>query len=228
MYDTLVTHLNGDVTDVCAVVAHEIGHAKLHHNYMMLLQASFQIFITFFTYGLCSSDPALVTDFGYEGACTYLKVQTFLTLYNSAVSPVLGPLNSAFTRALEFSVCPRPPAPSPCRAAPPPLASPYSHSHRVHTTFTPHSHVALPCRPSASREFSHSHRVHTTFTPHSHVALPCRSSTSRESAVPHPLPPWLPARDPRLLPPSPAAVDAWRRPIATPSASATGRICATR
>ena len=200
MYDTLVTHLNGDVTDVCAVVAHEIGHAKLHHNYMMLLQASFQIFITFFTYGLCSSDPALVTDFGYEGACTYLKVQTFLTLYNSAVSPVLGPLNSAFTRALEFSVCPRPPAPSPCRAAPPPLASPYSHSHRGHTTFTPHSHVALPCR----------------------------SSTSRESAVPHPLPPWLPARDPRLLPPSPAAVDAWRRPIATPSASATGRICATR
>ena len=158
VYDTLVTHLNGDVTDVCAVVAHEIGHAKLHHNYMMLLQASFQIFITFFTYGLCSSDPALVTDFGYEGACTYLKVQTFLTLYNSAVSPVLGPLNSAFTRALEFSVCA--PGPRP---------------------------VPLPCRPSASRgslpTFTpRSHHIHTTFT--RRLAVPVLHLSRVRSAPP--------------------------------------------
>ena len=156
MYDTLVTHLNGDVTDVCAVVAHEIGHAKLHHNYMMLLQASFQIFITFFTYGLCSSDPALVTDFGYEGACTYLKVQTFLTLYNSAVSPVLGPLNSAFTRALEFSVSPRPPSR--------PLAVPPLRLSRV-LTFTPRSH-----------------HIHTTFT--RRLAVPVLHLSRVRSAPP--------------------------------------------
>ena len=36
IYDTLITHLDGDVEDICAVVAHEIGHAQLHHNYALL------------------------------------------------------------------------------------------------------------------------------------------------------------------------------------------------
>ena len=104
VYDTLVTHLDGNVEDICAVVAHEIGHAKLHHNYMQLCFVTLQLFATFFTYGMCAEDPNLVGDFGFKGApCAYLRLHAFFLLYNSAVSPILGPLMNAFTRALEFS-----------------------------------------------------------------------------------------------------------------------------
>ena len=59
IYDTLLTHLEGKVDDICAVVAHEIGHASMHHNYMLLGHAALQIFVTFFAYGLCAADAAL-------------------------------------------------------------------------------------------------------------------------------------------------------------------------
>ncbi len=39
----------------------------------------------------------------YDEPCTYLKLQAFFLLYNEALSPVLGPVLSAFTRSLEFA-----------------------------------------------------------------------------------------------------------------------------
>ena len=83
----------GQIPDICAVVAHEIGHSKLHHNYMMLAQAVVQLGMTFFTYGVCAEVPTLVSDFGFDDTCTFLKLNTFFLLYNSALSPILGPLN---------------------------------------------------------------------------------------------------------------------------------------
>ena len=102
IYDTLITHLDGDVNQICAVVAHEIGHSKLHHNWMQLVIVTFTLFTTFFTYGLCRTLPNLVTDFGFDAPCTYLYLHCFFLLYNSAVSPLMGPLMNAFTRQLEF------------------------------------------------------------------------------------------------------------------------------
>jgi len=103
VYDTLLKHLEHRTNDISAVVAHEIGHAVLQHNYLLLAHVAVQIFMTFFTFGLCTSDPNLVTDFGYDAPCTFLKLQAFFLLYNGALSPVLGPLLSAFTRSLEFA-----------------------------------------------------------------------------------------------------------------------------
>jgi STE24 endopeptidase len=93
IFDTLLTHLSGETDDICAIVGHEIGHSIMHHNYMMLAQATLQLFLTFFTYGLVAEVPTLVSDFGFEGTCTFLKLNTFFLLYNSALSPILGPLN---------------------------------------------------------------------------------------------------------------------------------------
>jgi len=101
IYDTLLTHLEGDVDKVCAVVAHEIGHAAMHHNYAMLGVACAQIFVMFRTFALCS-DARMVTDFGYDAPCAYLTLQTFFTLY-SLVMPVFSIALNAFTRQLEYA-----------------------------------------------------------------------------------------------------------------------------
>ena len=103
IYDTLVTHLKDEVPPICSVVAHEIGHAVLHHNWYLLALATFQLFATFFTFGLCRTEPHLVTDFGFDTPCTYLYLHCFFLLYNSAVSPILEPLLNGFTRQLEFA-----------------------------------------------------------------------------------------------------------------------------
>jgi len=103
VYDTLLTHLNSDVRLICAVIAHEIGHAKMHHLWMQLALGTFQLFTTFFTFGFCRSVPDLVTDFGFDVPCTYLYLHCFFLLYSSALMPVLTPLMSAFTRQLEFA-----------------------------------------------------------------------------------------------------------------------------
>jgi STE24 endopeptidase len=57
----------------------------------------------FFTFGFCQSDPRLATDFGYDAPCTFLTLQTFLTLYSSLVSPFFSIALNAFTRQLEFA-----------------------------------------------------------------------------------------------------------------------------
>jgi len=103
IYDTLLNHLDHDIQEVKSVVAHEIGHAVLHHNYMQLAIITTQLFATFFTYGLCQTNKYLVTDFGFDSPCTYLTLHAFFLLYNSAVSPLMGPLMNGFTRSLEFA-----------------------------------------------------------------------------------------------------------------------------
>lgn len=101
IYDTLVTHLDGDVAKICAVVAHEIGHAQMYHNYALLGATCAQIFVMFRTFALCT-DPRMVTDFGYDAPCAYLTLQTFFTLY-SLVMPVFGIALNALTRQLEYA-----------------------------------------------------------------------------------------------------------------------------
>lgn len=103
VYDTLITHLDGQVDDVCAVVAHEIGHSKLQHNYALLGVACAQIFVLFYTLGFFTSDPSLVTDFGYDASCTYLTLAMFMMCYTAVVQPAFSVLFNAVTRQLEFA-----------------------------------------------------------------------------------------------------------------------------
>ena len=102
-YPILPTQSYPHEQEVKSVVAHEIGHAVLHHNYMQLAIITTQLFATFFTYGLCQTNKYLVTDFGFDSPCTYLTLHAFFLLYNSAVSPLMGPLMNGFTRSLEFA-----------------------------------------------------------------------------------------------------------------------------
>jgi len=113
IYDTLLTHLDaagGDdkirpeaVDAVCAVVAHEIGHAALHHNWVLLGVMGAQFLVLFCTFGLCQSDTRMVLDFGYDEVCTYLAIVVFFQLYNQAILPPFTMLLNMLTRQLEYA-----------------------------------------------------------------------------------------------------------------------------
>ncbi len=98
VYDTLIKHLDSDVERICSVIGHEIGHSVLYHNWASLGIATFQLFATFFTFGLCRTVPELVRDFGFDQPCTYLYLHCFFLLYSSALMPILEPLMNGFTR----------------------------------------------------------------------------------------------------------------------------------
>jgi hypothetical protein len=60
------------VDAVCAVVAHEIGHAALQHNWVLLGVMAVQFLGLFGTFRLCMSDPRMVLDFGYDEVRVHL------------------------------------------------------------------------------------------------------------------------------------------------------------
>ena len=111
VYDTLLDNLKGSVADVTAVLAHEVGHAKMRHNYISLLLVMINLFMTFFTYGYTQSEArTLVSQFGYEvpedetaAPPTFLTLNLFFMVFSAIVTPAFEILLNVVTRQLEFA-----------------------------------------------------------------------------------------------------------------------------
>ena len=105
------TDLADSVADVTAVLAHEVGHAKLSHNYISLALVLVNLFMTFFTYGYTQSEGrTLVSQFGYElpadplqPPATFLTLNLFFMVFSAVVTPLFEVLLNVVTRQLEFA-----------------------------------------------------------------------------------------------------------------------------
>ena len=105
------TDLGDSVADVTAVLAHEVGHAKLMHNYVSLVLVLTNLFMTFFTYGYTQSESrTLVAQFGYELSAdpreppaTFLTLNLFFMVFSAIVTPIFEVLLNVVTRQLEFA-----------------------------------------------------------------------------------------------------------------------------
>ena len=116
IYDTLLTDLGNSVPDVTAVLAHEVGHAKLGHNYISLVLVLLNLFMTFFTYGYMQSEGrSLAAQFGYalpadpsseeQGVpgSVFLTLNLFFMVFSAIVSPPFELMMNVVTRQLEFA-----------------------------------------------------------------------------------------------------------------------------
>ena len=68
IYDTLVKDFDSDLSRVKAVVGHEIGHAKLNHNWALLGATMLQFGVMFCTFGHFQGNDAIVASFGFRAA----------------------------------------------------------------------------------------------------------------------------------------------------------------
>ena len=99
LYDTLVE--KHSVTELVAILAHEIGHYKKKHIVVGTAMTIVQLGVLFGILSLFISEPALFNAFGVETVSAYAGLVFFSLLY-SPISFLLGIAQNAWSRRNEF------------------------------------------------------------------------------------------------------------------------------
>jgi len=100
LYDTLSDDLS--VSQIVAVLAHEIGHNKMKHNVFVLIAGIFHTGLMLFFFSLLSDNQNLAVALGTEKVSFHLTLLAFILVY-SPVSLVLSIIMNYFSRKHEFA-----------------------------------------------------------------------------------------------------------------------------
>ncbi|KAG0316090.1 CAAX prenyl protease 1 [Dissophora globulifera] len=100
LFDTLLEHSNND--EICAVLAHELGHWACNHTVKMLIFGQVQIFAIFYLFSQFINNKDMYTSFGFMDATpTLIGFLLFNFLY-SPVESVIGFITNMISRRYEF------------------------------------------------------------------------------------------------------------------------------
>ncbi|KAF9177960.1 hypothetical protein BGZ51_007587 [Haplosporangium sp. Z 767] len=100
LFDTLLEHSNND--EICAVLAHELGHWACNHTLKMLAFGQVQIFVIFYLFSQFIHNKAMYISFGFMDATpTLIGFLLFQFLY-SPVESVIGFITNMISRRYEF------------------------------------------------------------------------------------------------------------------------------
>ena len=101
LYDTLIQKLS--VEEIVAVLAHEIGHYKKKHTYMMLGASVLQMGFILYLFGLFVSEPAFTEalDIAYSPEKSYASFYVFSILF-TPISFLIGLIVNAISRKNEY------------------------------------------------------------------------------------------------------------------------------
>lgn len=99
LFDTLVNEMN--VSQIVAVLAHEIGHYKKKHVLMMIVFSLIQIGLMFFILGFFVNQPVLSKAIGANRHSIHIALIVFALLY-SPLSFIFGIFANILSRKNEF------------------------------------------------------------------------------------------------------------------------------
>ncbi|KAI9356545.1 peptidase family M48-domain-containing protein [Zopfochytrium polystomum] len=99
LYDTLLEHSNHE--EICAVLAHELGHWKKSHIYKMLGVSQFQIFVMFYLFSHFIKSKPLYEAFGFSDTPIIVGLILFSFLYQPADS-LMSFVGNVLSRKHEF------------------------------------------------------------------------------------------------------------------------------
>jgi STE24 endopeptidase len=100
LFDTLVSSMGA--AEVVAVLAHELGHFKLHHVRWQLIRGVATTGLTFFLLSLCLPLTEFYQAFGLSGVSTYGALIVF-GLWFGLADFFLGPFENYISRRHEFA-----------------------------------------------------------------------------------------------------------------------------
>jgi STE24 endopeptidase len=100
LFDTLVSSMSA--REVVAVLAHELGHFKLHHVRWALIRQTLMSGLTFFLLSRALPLEVFYRAFGLGGVSAYGALVVF-GMWFGLVDCVLGPLENALSRRNEFA-----------------------------------------------------------------------------------------------------------------------------
>ena len=99
LFDTLIA--GNSEAELEAVLAHELGHFKLHHILIGLLQTMVLLFLAFFAIGWLCKQPWLLSSFGIVHADDALALVVCVLIVQMA-GPVLGVVSNWISRRHEY------------------------------------------------------------------------------------------------------------------------------
>ncbi len=99
LFDTLVKSMK--LTEIVAVLAHELGHFKLHHVRWGLVRGFFTTGLMFYALSLCLPLLPFYESFGLQSVSNYGALIVF-SMWFGLVGFVLQPLSSRISRRHEF------------------------------------------------------------------------------------------------------------------------------
>ncbi|KAI1294482.1 hypothetical protein EDD11_008119 [Mortierella claussenii] len=100
LFDTLLEH--SDNEEICAVLAHELGHWACNHTLKMLVFAQFQLFVAFYLFSQFINNKAMYVSFGFlDVTPTVIGFLLFNYLY-APVESVTGFVTNIISRRYEF------------------------------------------------------------------------------------------------------------------------------
>lgn len=100
LFDTLVDAMNPD--EICAVLAHELGHFKLHHIRATLIRSFFVTGLIFYLLHLCLPLEAFYKAFFLSGTSHYGALVVF-SLWFGPISFLIQPVSTWLSRRNEFA-----------------------------------------------------------------------------------------------------------------------------
>jgi STE24 endopeptidase len=100
LYDTLVDALSN--RELLAVLAHELGHYKLHHVKIQLSLTVVSSFIGFYLLNVLLGSEPFFQSMGYDGPAIHIGL-ILLMFFLSPIGMVLGPLANVLSRRFEYA-----------------------------------------------------------------------------------------------------------------------------
>ncbi len=100
LYDTLAQALSN--SELLAVLAHELGHFKLHHVKIQLCLTVGSSFIGFYLLNVLLGSEAFFQSMGYDGPAIHIGLILMMFLL-TPIGMVLGPLANVLSRRFEYA-----------------------------------------------------------------------------------------------------------------------------
>ncbi|KAI8888519.1 hypothetical protein K501DRAFT_210173 [Backusella circina FSU 941] len=99
LFDTLIQHSNTD--EICAVLAHELGHWKMNHTLKLLGVNQIVLLTIFWMFSFFISNVKLYQDFGFQTMPTLIGFLLFQFVY-APIGNVIDFLSHVYQRKNEF------------------------------------------------------------------------------------------------------------------------------
>ncbi len=100
LFDTLLESLS--TNEIVAVLAHELGHFKLHHVRIALIRSMILMGLMFFALSLCKPLEVFYHAFGFAGVSDYAAILVF-SMWYGIVGFVFSPLQAFLSQKNEFA-----------------------------------------------------------------------------------------------------------------------------
>ncbi|KAF9917511.1 hypothetical protein BX616_000770 [Lobosporangium transversale] len=100
LYDTLLEHSSND--EICAVLAHELGHWACNHTLKMLAFTQVHLFVTFYMFSQFVNNKEMYESFGFMDVTPTLVGFLLFNYIYSPVESVIGFVVNIISRRHEF------------------------------------------------------------------------------------------------------------------------------